>query len=136
VRRDFEQIASLPPEQMMPAFVAAQLAPGVDPPPPPPGPPPAWMAKRPAGLRAFMKTFDSSTLDLDRLRAFDRPVYFALGGRSNPDYYGRMAERARHIFSDFTLDTFPERHHFDPPHRIEPERTAQALRAHWARAAA
>jgi pimeloyl-ACP methyl ester carboxylesterase len=136
VRREFEQIASLPPEQMMPAFVAAQLAPGVDPPPPPPGPPPPWMAKRPAGLRAFMKTFDSSTLDLDRLRAFDAPVYFAVGGRSNPDYYGRMAERARHIFSDFTLDTFPERHHFDPPHRIEPERTAQALRAHWARAAA
>src|SRR5262249_30716804 len=121
VRREFEQIMSLPPEQMMPAFVAIQLAPGVDPPPQPPGPPPPWMAKRPAGLRAFVKTFDSSTLDLDCLRAFDAPVYFALGGRSNPDYYGRMAERARQIFSDFTLDTFPERHHFDPPHR---DRTA------------
>jgi pimeloyl-ACP methyl ester carboxylesterase len=134
VWREFARIAALPDEQMMPAFVAIQLAPGVAPPPPPPGPPPPWMATRPAGLRAFLGTFSSTTLDLDRLRAFARPVYFGLGGRSNPDYYGRMAERAREIFLDFTLDVFEERHHFDPPHRTEPERTAQALRAHWARA--
>ena len=134
VWREFDRIAALPPEEMMPAFVAMQLAPGVEPPPPPPGPPPPWMASRPAGPRAFLKTFRSSTLDVDRLRSFAQPVYFALGGRSNPDYYGRMAERAREIFPDFTLDIFTERHHFDPPHRMEPERTASALRAHWARA--
>jgi pimeloyl-ACP methyl ester carboxylesterase len=136
VRREFERIMSLPAEQMMPAFVAVQLAPGVQPPPPPPGPPPPWMASRPAGLRAFLLTFNSSRLDLDRLRSFERPVYFALGGRSNPEYYALMAERAREIFPDFTLDVFEDRHHFDPPHRIEPERTARALRAHWARAEA
>jgi hypothetical protein len=45
-----------------------------------------------------------------------------------------MAERAGEIFPDFTLEVFEERHHFDPPHRIEPERTARALRSHWARA--
>jgi hypothetical protein len=135
VRHEFDRISSLPPEQMMPAFVAVQLAPGVEP-PPPPGTPPPWMASRPAGLRAFMATFKSSALDLARLQSFARPVYFALGGRSNPDYYARMAERAREIFADFTLDVFTERHHFDPPHRIEPERTARALRAHWARAEA
>jgi len=134
VRREFDQIAALPPDRMMPAFVARQLAPGVEPPPPPPGSPPSWMATRPAGIRALTATFESSTLDLDRLRAFERPVYFALGGRSNPDHYGRMASRAREIFPDFTLDVFEERHHFDPPHRIEPDRTARALRAHRARA--
>jgi pimeloyl-ACP methyl ester carboxylesterase len=134
VWREIDRIMSLPPEQMMPAFVAVQLAPGVEPPPPPPGPPPPWMATRPAGLRAFVRAFRSSTLDPDRLRAFGRPVYFALGGRSNPDYYAQMSERALEIFPDFTLDVFEERHHFDPPHRIEPERTARALEAHWARA--
>lgn len=134
VWRAFDRIAALPSTEMMQAFVAIQLAPGVETPPPPPGPPPPWMATRPAGLRAFLETFNSSTLDLDRLRAFEQPVYFALGARSNPDYYGRMAERARAIFPNFTLDVFDERHHFDPPHRIEPERTARALRAHWARA--
>src|SRR5205809_2324412 len=104
VWREFDRIATLPPEQMMPAFVRKQLAPGVEPPPPPPGPPPPWMATRPAGLRAFMGTFSSSTLDLDRLRAFERPVYFALGGRSNPDYYGRIADRASAVFPNFTRE--------------------------------
>ena len=134
--REFDRIATLPPDQMMPAFVANQLGPGVEPPPPPLGPPPPWMATRPAGLRTFIATFRSSTLEIDRLREFEQPVLFALGGRSNPDYYGRMAERARGIFSNFTLEVFEQRHHFDPPHRIEPERTATALRAHWNRATA
>jgi hypothetical protein len=61
-------------------------------------------------------------------------VYFALGGRSNPDYYARMAERLAAIFPDFTVETFPDRHHFDPPHRIEPERLSHSLLTHWARA--
>ena len=134
VWQEFDRIATLAPAEMMPAFVAAQLAPGVEPPPPPPGPPPPWMATRPAGLQALIGAFRFSSLDLDSLRAFTQPVYFALGGRSNPDYYARMAERASAIFPDFTLDVFDERHHFDPPHRVEPERTARALREHWARA--
>ena len=79
------------------------------------------MAKRPAGLRALITAFDNGELDLDALRAFHGPVYFGVGGRSNPDYFARMAERLAVIFPDFTIETFPERHHFDPPHRIEPE---------------
>jgi pimeloyl-ACP methyl ester carboxylesterase len=132
--RKFDRIAALPPEQMLPAFVANQLATGVEPPPPPPGPQPPWMARRPAGLRTLIETFRASSLDLDRLRTFDKPVLFALGGRSNPDYYGRMAERAVVIFPDITLEVFAERHHFDPPHRIEPQRTATVLQALWERA--
>lgn len=132
--REFDRIATLPPAEMMPAFVAIQLARGVTPPPPPPGAAPPWMASRPAGLRAFLTAFRSSTLDLDSLRSFSQPVYFALGGRSNPDYYEQIAERAGAIFADFTLEVFEERHHFDPPHRVEPERTARALRRLWARA--
>jgi pimeloyl-ACP methyl ester carboxylesterase len=130
----FRALEELPDDQFMAGFARLQLAPGVEPPPAPEGPPPPWMAKRPAGLRAFIKAFDRSDLDLDRLRAFDRPVYFALGGRSNPDYYGLMAERLAAIFPDFSLETFPERHHFDPPHRIEPERLASSLLALWERA--
>ena len=58
--RDFDRIAALPPEQMLPAFVANQLATGVEPPPPPPGPQPPWMASRPAGLRTIIETFRAS----------------------------------------------------------------------------
>jgi len=130
----FQALEPLPPDEFMAGFVRLQLAPGVAPPPRPDGPPPPWMAKRPAGLRAFLRAFDSGDLDLDALRAFDRPVYFALGGRSNPDYYGRMARRLAGIFPDFTVETFPERHHFDPPHRIEPGKVASSLLDLWDRA--
>jgi pimeloyl-ACP methyl ester carboxylesterase len=120
--------------EMLTDFRRLQLASGVDDVPPPPGPPPPWMANRPAGLHAILRTFYASDLDLDALRRFDRPVLFALGGRSHPDYYALMADRLARVFPDFTLETFPERHHFDPPHRIEPARVAATLRSLWARA--
>jgi len=47
-----------------------------------------------------------------------------------------MAERLAGVFPDFTIERFPERHHFDPPHRIEPDRVADSLRRLWARAEA
>lgn len=132
----FRALEGLPADQFMAGFMRLQLAPGVEPPPPPAQPPPPWMAKRPAGLRAFIDAFDSDDLDLREFRMFVQPVYFALGGRSNPDYYARMASRLATVFPDFTVETFPERHHFDPPHRIEPQRLADSLLALWERAEA
>lgn len=134
LRDRYRALRGLPDDRFMAGFVGYQLRAGVAPPPPPPGPPPPWMSKRPAGLRAFMGSFDAAELDLDRLRRFDRPVYFGLGGRSNPDYYERMAGRLRAVFPDFALEVYEDRHHFDPPHRIEPARVAEALRALWSRA--
>jgi pimeloyl-ACP methyl ester carboxylesterase len=136
VRREYKRITDLPPDQMMPAFMRANLRPGVELPSPPPGPTPPWMAKRPLGLNALIRAFAASELDLDALRRFRRPVYLALGGLSNRDQYARIAERLAGAFSDFTLELFEERHHFDPPHRAEPERLAASLGALWARAEA
>ena len=118
---------------MLTDFRTLQIAPGVDAVTSPPGPPPPWMVKRPAGIRAILRAFYSSDLDLDALRRFDRPVLFALGGRSHPDYYALMSERLARVFPDFTLEVFPDRHHFDPPHRIEPRRVAESLRSLWTR---
>ena len=136
VLEGFRDVVALPDAQMMPAFVAAQLRPGVPLPQPPLGPPPPWMAKRPAALRAFIRCFLTSDLDQAALRSFTRPVYFALGGQSHPDYYEAMARRLAAVFPDFSVETYAERHHFDPPHRIEPRRVAEALQLLWARAAA
>ena len=130
----FSVLDQLPESERLAEFTRIQLAPGVEPPPRPDGPPPPWLAKRPAGIRAFIRAFETGELDLAALRRFERPVLFILGGLSNPDYFARMATRLADVFPDFTLETFPERHHFDPPHRIEPERVAELLLALWRRA--
>ena len=81
-----------------------------------------------------MRTFKTYDLDRAALSAFPGPVYFALGGLSNPDQFASIAARLGRVFSDFELEVFDERHHFDPPHRIEPERLAASLKKLWRRA--
>jgi pimeloyl-ACP methyl ester carboxylesterase len=134
VWRELDQLARLPPDQLIPAFVELGLRPGVPAPPPPPGDPPDWMARRPAGIREITHAFDRGVLEREALRQFDRPVYFALGALSNPDQYGEIANRLSGVFPDFELEVFEDRHHFDPPHRIEPDRLAHSLVALWRRA--
>lgn len=133
--REFDRIMQLPPAELMAEFVRLQLRPGVAPPPPPPGPPPPWMAKRPAGLAAFVTAFKSYELDEGRLHSFTQPVYYAMGGLSNPNYYAKQAERLATIFPTFSVDVYEQRHHFDPPHRAEPLRVAAALSHLWTTAA-
>jgi pimeloyl-ACP methyl ester carboxylesterase len=132
--REFMRLEALPPDALLSAFVRAQLAPGVEPPPPADGDPPAWMAKRPAGIKALMQALAPGVPDRAGLSRFKRPVYFALGGLSNQDDWGEMAARLRGVFADFELEVFDERHHFDPPHRAEPRRLARSLAALWRRA--
>src|SRR5262249_17830767 len=110
------------------------VKPGVELPPPPPGDPPPWMAQRPGGIRAFMNTFKTYELDRAALARFDRPVYFALGGLSKPHQYAERATRLSRVVPDLALEVCEERHHFDPPHRIEPERLAESLMRLWLRA--
>ena len=124
----------LPPGDMVAAFMRAQIEDGVEPPAPPQGPPPAWMGSRPAGAVAIAAAFERHAFPPERMRTFAHPVLFALGGRSRHAYYGLMAERLRGVFPDFSLAVFPDRHHFDPPHRTEPERYAGLLEEHWRRA--
>ncbi len=132
----FEQdrLAGLPAEQFMPAFMRLGLRADVPPPAPPAGDPPAWMANRPAGIRALLRAFKQDDIDAGALGRFDRPVYYALGRLSNPDHYEEIARRLIGVFPDFELEVFEERHHFDPPHRVEPKRLAGSLRSFWRRA--
>jgi pimeloyl-ACP methyl ester carboxylesterase len=134
VWREYDRLEELPPDAFTRAFMRLNVKPGVELAPPPVGDPPPWMAKRPGGIRAFMRTFRTYELDRDALTRFDRPVYFALGAMSNPDQFAEIAARLGRVFSDFRLEVFEGRHHFDPPHRIEPERLAASLRATWRRA--
>lgn len=134
VWKEQKRIAALPPEEFMPAFVRLALKPGVPPPERPQSEPPPWMAKRPAGINALVRAFGTHDLDRAALQRFSRPVYFALGALSNPDQYEEIATRLAGVFSDFELEVFESRHHFDPPHRTEPDRLARSLLALWSRA--
>src|SRR5439155_19443688 len=70
----FRALEQLPEAERMAEFTRLQLAPGVEPPARPDGPPPPWLAKPPAGVRAFLRAFDAADLDLDALRGFRQPV--------------------------------------------------------------
>jgi len=134
VRDAIDATTKLPAEAAIPAFARLNIAEGAQVPPPPPGGPPPWMRHRPAAIRAIGPAFRDQYLDLDALRKFDRPVLFIRGGLSNPAIYLRVQERAAAVFPDFSVELFEDRHHFDPPHRAEPQRTAKLLQAFWDRA--
>ncbi len=129
-RAEFERVMLLPPPEQMREFVRMHLRPAVPPPPSPSGPAPAWMAKRPAGLKAMAHAFTRYDLNLADLRRFDRPVYFALGSLTDA-FEERMAEKLAMLFPNFRCEVYEGRHHFDPPQRAEPERYARALRELW-----
>lgn len=130
----YTRAATLPEDEFLAEFMRIELRDGVPVPALPRGDPPPWMARRPAGLRAFVAAFEREDIDPEALARFAGPVHFALGGLSNPALYEDMIERLRHVFGDFELELFPDRHHFDPPHRVEPERLASSLLALWRRA--
>ncbi len=128
------RLMTLPPAEQMQAFMRWQMRPGVEPPvfAPSQGPAPAWMDKRPAGLKAISRAFNTYQLDQQRFRVMDRPVYFALGSLSTR-FYERAARRLGGLFPDMQVEEYEGRSHFDPPQRAEAERFARALRLLWAR---
>jgi pimeloyl-ACP methyl ester carboxylesterase len=131
--RALDRVMLLNPNEQIQEFERLNLRLGVQPPPPPPGEPPAWMAKRPAGLMAMTQAFSSVNIDLKKFRKFHKPVYLAIGSLSNPIEV-RKAETMASLFSDFRVEVYVGRHHFDPPQRAEPERFAKALVTLWKRA--
>lgn len=98
------RLSALPPDQFLGAFMRLAVAPAVELPQPPAGDPPPWMALRPAGIKALIRTFDTYALDREALARFTRPVYFALGGLSNTHRYGHVADRLGRVFPDYHLE--------------------------------
>jgi pimeloyl-ACP methyl ester carboxylesterase len=130
---ELDRVMALPDEQRMRAFALWQMRPGAQPPQLklPPGPPPPWMAQRPAGLEAIARAFKTYALDLEALRRFRNPVYYAYGSLSRA-FYQRNAHALSRLFPNFRTEEYEGRSHFDPPHRAEPERFARALQQLWA----
>ena len=130
---EFDAAFRLPQDQAMSQFMRLQVAPEVTLPDPPSGQPPSWMAKRPAGIAAFVTALRSYHIDEGQYQGFVKPVYFSRGARTHPRW-SAMQERLARAFPDFTGDVFEGLHHLNPAHQAEPDRVAAILSKFWARA--
>ena len=133
VWREFDQLEKLPPDEFLSAFMSLNVMPGVKLPQQPSGEALRGWRSVPAGSGRYE--------DIPDLRSRSRCAGKLRSARllrarrtSNSDQYREIATRLSGVFPDFQLEVFEERHHFDPPHRIEPERLADSLRALWNRA--
>ena len=128
---DVDRAQSLPPDQAIPAFLRAQLKPGVPlPPPAAAGPPPPWMAKRPAAIVAFAQASRRFRVPTERYRAYAGPVLYTYGSLSNPRWQ-RMRDRLSAAFPSFRAELFEGLHHLNTSHQADHARVAALLRAHW-----
>jgi hypothetical protein len=91
------------------------------------------MAKRPAGLNAFMDAIRRYRVDPERLRSYDRPVNYSYGSLSNPRWQV-MRDWLAALFPDFTSELYEGASHLNTSHQREPARVASALRRLWQRA--
>ncbi|CAN5549275.1 hypothetical protein BH23CHL5_BH23CHL5_27100 [soil metagenome] len=129
--REIQALDSLPEAERTRAFVAMQLAPGVEPPASPPGPPPDWMANRPAGMKRFVEAIRVHQISSDRFASFTQPVYYSVGSLSSP-YFFDIRDRLAAEFPNFTAETYEGLHHMQTSHTREPLRVAKALTDLWA----
>src|SRR4051794_16152342 len=132
---DFDAALQLPPGPSTAAFMRLQVAEDVELPPPPEGAPPPWMAKRPAGIRAYVVALRDHRVDPREYASFAKPVYFSRGSRTHPRWVA-MQDRLARLFPDFTGEVFEGLHHLNTSHQAEPDRVAATLTQFWDRAEA
>ena len=130
---EFDRALDLPPSDSTAEFLKLQVAPDVALPPLPGGTPPAWMAKRPAGIRAIIQALRAQHVTEDDYRAFDKPVYYTWGSRTHLRWRS-MERRLSQLFPNFSSEMFEGLHHLNTSHTAEPQRVAARLTALWQRA--
>jgi pimeloyl-ACP methyl ester carboxylesterase len=129
---EFDEALLLPPADSMAAFMRLQVADDVILPDPPAADPPPWMAKRPAGIRAFVVALRRHRVPPGEYADFASPVYFSRGSRTHRRWE-LMQARLSGLFPDFTGEVFEGLHHLNTSHQAEPDRVAATLRAFCAR---
>ena len=127
---EFDRVLGMPPSESTPEFLKLQVAPGVALPPAPSGTPPAWMAKRPAGMRAFIEALRAHHVTEEDYRAFEKPVYFTWGSLTH-ERWTSMERRLSTLFPNFSSEMFEGLHHLNTSHTAEPQRVAARLATLW-----
>jgi pimeloyl-ACP methyl ester carboxylesterase len=131
--QEFGPLAALPVPERMRAFMRLQVSTKVSLPVPSDGPPPPWMARRPAGIDAFIAALERHERLDERYPSFRAPVLFTWGSLTHPRW-DQMRSRLATVFTDFTAQRFDGLHHLNTSHQAEPDRVAGLLRDLWARA--
>ena len=129
---EFDEAMQLPIAESMTAFMRLQVGPDVALPEPPAEHPPGWMAKRPAGIRAFVRALRAHPIDPADYETFTSSVYFSRGSRTHPRWEA-MQTRLSTLFPDFTGEVYEGLHHLNTSHQAEPDRVAATLIKFWAR---
>ena len=127
-----EKLSGLEGPDFMSAFVREQVKPGAVLPPPPPAPPTPEMRKRPAGIAALLRVFESYTFDRDLLRECVFPVFYAYGDLSHEEQALKAGLLAQ-LFPDIHVRRFDGIHHFVAPEQIYTPKHTQALLDMWER---
>jgi pimeloyl-ACP methyl ester carboxylesterase len=127
---EFDEALLLPPGESTAAFMRLQVADDVILPPSPAGNPPPWMAKRPAGIRAFVGALRRHRVQPAEYARFASPVYFSRGSRTHSRWEA-MQTRLAGLFPDFTGEVFEGLHHLNTSHQAEPDRVAATLTSFW-----
>jgi len=117
--------------EFMGAFVQAQVKPGIAGPQTPAGPAPPWMARRPAGIQALLRSFFSFDFDRDRFRACEFPVFLGYGDQTHDIEEVKAGILAR-LLPDFRVRRMLGVHHFVAPELIYTPEHAATLLALWA----
>jgi pimeloyl-ACP methyl ester carboxylesterase len=126
--RALQRLLREDPPRALTQFMRLELQPGVEFTPPASGPSP--LPNRPGGIAAILRAFEQHQLDLDTLRAFERPVLYTRGSLST-ERYERSAQRLAEIFPNFREVVFDGIHHFNTSHQAEPARVAALLTNLW-----
>ena len=125
-----DELAGLPASELMARFARTLVREEVVLPAPPDTPPDAEMAKRPAGVVAFLEAMQKTRIDLSALAEAGTPVYYSYGSLSHPRWE-QMAERLQRLLPNTTVERYEGLHHLNTSHAAEPERVADALRRLW-----
>lgn len=131
--RDFfdslnSRLVGLKGPDFMSAFIHEQVKPGAH--LSPPAPPNPDMRKRPAGISALLRVFESYSFDRDLLRRGGFPVFYAYGSLSHDEQALKAGVLAQ-LFPDIHVRRFDGVHHFAPPEEIYTPEHTQALIALW-----
>jgi len=93
---EFDAALLLPPAESTAAFMRLQVADDVILPPPPAGDPPAWMAKRPAGIRAYVGALRRHRVEPSEYAAFAAPVRQPARASPQPGIVGHRPGITQH----------------------------------------